>query len=133
MPKQPIQPEAPFPPPGQYTPAIESDGLVFLSGQVPFDAAGKLVSEDFATQARQVFENMNRCLRAAGCEFADVLKVTGFLADMNDAKIFNEIYGEYFAAPYPARSTVQVVLPDFKLEVEAIARRPVVRPPANRP
>lgn len=132
MPKQPIQPEAPFPPSGQYTPAIESDGLVFLSGQVPFDADGRLVSQDFATQARQVFENMSRCLAAAGCEFTDVLKVTGFLADMNDAKVFNEIYGDYFAAPYPARSTVQVVLPDFKLEVEAIARRPVLRPAANQ-
>lgn len=128
MSKQPIQPGAPCPPPGLYTPAIESDGLVFLSGQVPFNGDGKLVSEDFATQARQVFENMSHCLAAAGCNFADVLKVTGFLVDMKYAKVFNEIYGEYFAAPYPARSTVQVVLPDFKLEVEAIARKPALRP-----
>jgi 2-iminobutanoate/2-iminopropanoate deaminase len=132
MPKQPIQPAANFPPAGQYTPAIESDGLVFLSGQVPLDADGKLVSDEFAIQARQVFENMSQCLAAAGCQFTDVLKVTGFLADMRDAKVFNEIYGEYFAAPYPARSTVQVVLPDFKLEVEAIARRAVSPPAANR-
>lgn len=124
MSKLAIEPGAPCPPPGQYTPAIESAGLVFLSGQVPFDADGKLVSEDFAQQARQVFANMGHCLAAAGCDFGDVLKVTAFLADMNYAKVFNEVYGEYFAAPFPARSSVQVVLPGFKLEVEAIARKP---------
>lgn len=124
MSKLAILPGAPSPPPGQYTPAIESDGLVFLSGQVPFDADGQLVSEDFAQQARQVFANMGHCLAAAGCDFDDVLKVTAFLVDMNDAKVFNDMYGEHFAAPFPARSTVQVVLPGFKLEVEAIARKP---------
>jgi 2-iminobutanoate/2-iminopropanoate deaminase len=104
---------------------MESDGFVFLSGQVPIDASGTLVSDDFAVQARQVLENMGRCLGAAGCGFADVLKVTTYLADFADAPSYAEIYGEFFAEPYPARATVQAGLAGgFRIEIEAIARVP---------
>jgi reactive intermediate/imine deaminase len=104
---------------------VESDGLVFSSGQVPLDASGTLFSDDFAVQARQVFENMRRCLDATGCGFADVLKVTTYLADLADAPTYSEIYGEFFAQPYPARATVQAGLAaGFRIEVEAIARVP---------
>jgi 2-iminobutanoate/2-iminopropanoate deaminase len=110
---------------GQYSPVVESDGLVFLSGQVPLDAGGRLVSEDFAAQARQVMENMGRCLTAAGCGFGDVLKVTSYLADLADASTYSEIYGEFFTEPYPARATVQAGLAGgFRIEMEAIARIP---------
>jgi 2-iminobutanoate/2-iminopropanoate deaminase len=110
---------------GQYSPVVESDGFVFLSGQVPLDADGKLVSDDFAVQARQVFTNMGRCLSAAGCGFTDVLKVTTYLADLGDAASYAEIYGEFFDEPYPARATLQAGLAaGFKIEIEAIAHVP---------
>jgi 2-iminobutanoate/2-iminopropanoate deaminase len=112
------QPSAP------YSPVIVSGDLVLLSGQIPFDATGGLVSDDFAAQARQVFDNMRRCLAAAGCGFEDVVKVNAYLASFDDFQTYNEVYAEYFAPPYPARTTVQAGLYGFSLEVEALARRP---------
>lgn len=124
MSKRPIRPPGIFSG-GQYSPVIDSEGLVFLSGQVPCDEMGALVSEDFAVQARQVFENMRRCLAAAGCTLDDVVKVIGFLDDLGNAAQYGDIYAEFFAEPYPARSTVQAGLAaGFKVEVEAIARKP---------
>jgi 2-iminobutanoate/2-iminopropanoate deaminase len=68
---------------------------------------------------------MGRCLSAGGCGFADVLKVTTYLADLADAPSYSRIYGEFFAEPYPARATVQAGLAaGFRIEVEAIARVP---------
>jgi 2-iminobutanoate/2-iminopropanoate deaminase len=109
---------------GQYSAVVESEGLVFLSGQVPYEEDGTLVTGDFAAQARQVFANMGRCLAAAGCGFEDVLKVTTYLADLHDAPVYSAIYGEFFAEPYPARATVQAGLAGFKIEVEVVARVP---------
>jgi len=128
MPKRAIAPDGV--PAGQYTPVVESEGLVFLSGQVPFDENGSLIAGDFSTQAHQAFENMRRCLAAAGCEFSDVVKVTTFLADFGDASEYGQIYAEYFTEPYPARSTVQAGLAGFKIEIEAVARIPTPRSPS---
>ena len=122
MERRAIQPEglpAPKPP---YSPAIVSGDHVYVSGQVPFDAEGRLVSEDFGEQAHQTFRNLGRCLEAAGCGFGDVVKVNAFLTDLGDFPVFNEVYGQYFVQPYPARSTVGVNLLGFKIEVEAVAR-----------
>jgi 2-iminobutanoate/2-iminopropanoate deaminase len=119
-----LQPEglaAPGPP---YSPVVVSSDLVFTSGQVPFDEQGKLVSEDFREQAHQTFRNLERCLAAAGCGFADVVKVNAFLADLSDFNVYNEVYREYFPQPYPARTTVGAGLIGFRIEVEAIARKP---------
>jgi 2-iminobutanoate/2-iminopropanoate deaminase len=107
-----------------YSPVVVSRDMVFLSGQIPFDQNGKLVSDEFEPQAKQVFENMRRCLEAAGCGFEDVLKVNAFLASFDDFGAYNEVYGQYFAPPYPARTTVQAGLYGFRIEIEAIARRP---------
>jgi reactive intermediate/imine deaminase len=103
---------------------IVSGDLVFVSGQVPFDAEGKLVSDDFGEQAHQTFKNLAKCLEAAGCGFGDVLKVTAFLTDLGEFATFNEVYRQYFSEPYPARSTIGVNLLGFKIEVEAVARKP---------
>jgi 2-iminobutanoate/2-iminopropanoate deaminase len=102
-----------------------SGDLVFTAGQVAFDEQGQVVPGGIEEQARQVFENLGRCLAAAGCGFADVVKVNAYLADMADFAAYNEVYRSYFSPPYPARTTVQAALaPGLLLEVEAIARRP---------
>jgi reactive intermediate/imine deaminase len=121
------QPEGVVRPKAPYSPVVVSHDLVLLSGQVPFDADGNIVSDDAEDQVRQVFENVGRCLAAAGCGFEDVIKVTTFLADLSDFAVYNEIYSEYFRPPYPARTTVGAALIGIKIEVEAIARRPSSR------
>jgi 2-iminobutanoate/2-iminopropanoate deaminase len=106
-----------------YSPVVVSGDLVFVSGQVPFNEFNELVSHEFEAQARQVFDNLGRCLKAAGCGYADVLKVNAFVSDFKHFPAFNAVYGEYFARPLPARTTVQAGLYGFDLEVEAVARR----------
>jgi len=113
------------PPVGPYSPAVGAGQLVFLSGQIALDQAGQLTAADAPGQARKAMENMGALLRAAGLTFADVVKTTIFLADMGDFAAVNDVYGEFFTEPYPARSTVQVgALPKgAKVEIEAIALR----------
>lgn len=122
--KEAIQPKGVAGPVAPYSPVVVSGDLVFLAGQVPFDEHANLVSEDFIDQARQVFTNLERCLAAVGCGFEDVVKVTTFLADSGDFDEYNRIYAEYFKPPYPVRTTVSAGLLGFRIEVEAIARRP---------
>jgi 2-iminobutanoate/2-iminopropanoate deaminase len=113
------------PPVGPYSPALGSGGLVFLSGQIGMDAAGKLVGYTAPEQARKALENMGSLLAAAGLGFENVVKTTIFLIEMEDFGAVNDVYAGYFAQPYPARSTVQVAaLPkNAKVEIEAIAAR----------
>ena len=109
---------------GPYSQAVRAGQLLFLSGQVPLDpATGQLVDGDIAAQTRRVFDNIRAVLDAAGRSFADVVRTTVFLADMNDFAAVNEVYGQYFKEPYPARTTVQVArLPkDARVEIDLIA------------
>jgi 2-iminobutanoate/2-iminopropanoate deaminase len=109
---------------GPYSPAVRAGQLVFISGQVPIDpATGNLVDGDIAAQTRRVFENLGALLEAAGLSYADVVRTTVFLADMNDFAAMNQAYATYFSEPYPARSTVQVSrLPkDARIEIDVIA------------
>jgi len=110
---------------GPYSPAVGAGDFVFLSGQIPLDADGKLVGFTPKDQARKALENMSVTLAAAGLTLGDVVKTTIFLHDMDDFGAVNEIYAEFFTEPYPARSTVQVArLPkDVRVEIEAIAVR----------
>jgi 2-iminobutanoate/2-iminopropanoate deaminase len=124
MEREALKPEGLALPKPPYSSVIVSGDLVYTSGQVPFDAEGKLVSEDFGEQAHQTFRNLGKCLEATGCGFGDVLKVTAFLADLGEFPTFNEVYRQYFSEPYPARSTIGVNLLGFKIEVEAVARKP---------
>lgn len=113
---------------GPYSQAIKIDNLVFTSGQVGLDpATGQLVPGGIAEQTTRVLENLKAVLTQAGCHFANVVKTTVFLKDMNDFAEMNKIYAQYFApegAIAPARSTVEVArLPkDALVEIEAIAR-----------
>ena len=108
-----------------YSQVVVSGDLVFVCGQVPRDPLSPVypavVSDDFGAQTRQVFENMRRCLTAAGLGFGDVVKVNCFIADWDDFAEFNELYAEYFTEPYPVRTTVQAGLHGFKVEVECTA------------
>ena len=112
---------------GPYSQGIVAGGFFFASGQVPIDpATGELASETVEAQARQVFANLKQVLAAAGCGFADVLKTTVFLTDLDNFAEVNSIYAEYFVEPFPARSCVQIAaLPKGSLlEVELIAKIP---------
>jgi len=109
---------------GPYSQAVRAGQLLFLSGQVPLDpATGQIVDGDIAAQTHRVFANLAAVLAAGGRSFADVVRTTVFLADMNDFATVNEVYGQYFSEPYPARATVQVArLPkDARVEIDVIA------------
>ena len=110
---------------GPYSPAVGVGQFVFLSGQIPLDPDGKIVGFTPKDQTRKALENMRVTLAAAALSLEDVVKTTIFLKDMDDFAAVNEVYGEFFAEPYPARSTVQVArLPkDVRVEIEAIAMR----------
>lgn len=122
--KQPISsPDAPRAI-GPYSPAIRAGQLLFVSGQIPLDpATGHLIDGDIAAQTRRVLDTVGVLLTAAGLTYADVVRTTIFLADMNDFGVVNDVYGTYFAAPAPARATVQVArLPkDARIEIDVIA------------
>jgi 2-iminobutanoate/2-iminopropanoate deaminase len=109
---------------GPYSQAVRAGQYLFASGQIPTDpATGVIVDGDVSAQTRRVFENLGAVLKAANLSFADVVKTTVFLADMNDFAAMNEVYGKYFSEPYPARATVQVArLPkDARVEIDLIA------------
>ncbi len=111
---------------GPYSQALLVGRQLFSSGQIGLDPdSGELVGEEFADQARQVFKNLAAVLTQAGMSFADVVRVSVFLTDIDDFAELNEIYAEYFAPPYPARVTLEAsALPkDAQLEIalEAVA------------
>lgn len=112
---------------GPYSQGMVSRGLIHTAGQIGLDPdTGELVGPGVAEQTRQVMDNLEAVLAAAGAEMTDVVKTTIFLADMDDFGTVNEIYGGRVGEPYPARSTVEVGrLPgDARVEIEAIARAP---------
>lgn len=107
-----------------YTPGLRVGDTVYVSGQVPVDAATKRVVEgDFEDRVRQCMANVEAVLRAGGASLADVVKVTVFLTDMNNFARLNAAYSGYWAGTRPTRSCVQVArLPlDVDVEIEAIA------------
>ena len=123
--KHAIQPPDVATPKAPYSPVVVSGDHVYTAGQVAFDKAGSLVGDDMETQARRALENLRSCLAAAGCALDEVGKVNAYLADLADFDAYNAVYGEFFAEPYPARTTVQAGLPPGLLvEIEAVARRP---------
>ena len=110
---------------GPYSPAVGAGDFVFISGQIPLDPDGKIVGYTPKDQTRKALENLGATLEAAGLTFANVVKTTIFIKDMDEFGAINDVYGEFFAEPYPARSTVEVArLPkDLHVEIEAIAYR----------
>jgi 2-iminobutanoate/2-iminopropanoate deaminase len=113
-------------PMGPYSPVVEANGFLFISGQVAIDAAtNDRVDGDVAAQASQVMDNLATLLGGLGLRFEDIVKTTIFLTDMGDYAAVNEVYGARFGDAPPARSTVAVAaLPGgFNVEIEAVVAR----------
>ncbi len=108
---------------GPYSPAIAVGNLVFVSGQIPRDASGKVIGDTIENATRQVLDNLRAVLGAAGCSAAHVAKTTVFLQDLADFEGMNKEYAAFFGAHRPARSTIQVArLPaNSRVEIECIA------------
>ena len=108
---------------GPYSQAIETDGYLFTSGQIPINpATGEIEGTTIEEQAEQVMQNIGAILEQAGLTFANVVKTTCFLADLADFAAFNAVYAKYFPEEAPARSCFAVAgLPKgAKVEVETI-------------
>jgi 2-iminobutanoate/2-iminopropanoate deaminase len=111
---------------GPYSQAVESNGMLFISGQVPIDpASGKIVEGGILEQTEQVMKNISAILEAAGFSFTDVIKSTCLLSDMNNFAAMNEVYGRYYPEGPPARAAFGVVrLPlGALIEIETIAAK----------
>lgn len=109
---------------GPYSQAVESNGFVFCSGQIPLKPDGELVKGTAKAQTKQVMENLKGVLFAAGTEFERVVKTTIYLSDLNDFEDVNEVYASYFGKEHkPARATIQVSkLPKgVAVEIDCIA------------
>jgi 2-iminobutanoate/2-iminopropanoate deaminase len=111
-----------------FTDAVRAGGFLYVSGIVAVDGEGRLVGgDDVVAQARAVFANMGEVLAAAGCTFADVVKVTVFLTDVADRPLVNPVRQEIFGETRPASTLVEVsalAIPGARIEVEAVALVP---------
>jgi 2-iminobutanoate/2-iminopropanoate deaminase len=111
---------------GPYSQAVEVDGTLFISGQIPIDPSnGSVVVGDIQAQTEQVLENIGAILEEAGYSYSDLVKCTCLLEDMNNFKAMNEVYARYFTKDQPARAAFGVVsLPlGVMIEIEAIAMK----------
>ena len=113
-------------PVGNFSPAAEAGTLVLTSGQIPLDPeTGKIMGEaTLEEQALQVLRNLEKVVEAAGAERRDISSVTVYLADIGDWAAFNQVFGSFFEAPYPARTVVGAGLEGFRVEASAVALRP---------
>lgn len=108
---------------GPYSQATRAGNLVFFSGQIPLDpASGELVAGGIEAQARRAFDNLKAVCEAAGGSMDDIVRVGLYLTDLSQFASVNAVMGEYFAQPYPARSTIEVsALPKAAaFEVDAV-------------
>lgn len=123
MPRQPVRTADAPAAIGPYSQATRCGNMVFLSGQLPMDAAtGELVEGDIAVQARRAFDNLRAICQAAGGSLDDVARVGLYLTDLSQFAVVNTVMAEYFNEPYPARSTIEVsALPKgAHFEVDAV-------------
>ena len=113
-------------PVGNFSPAVLAGDLILTSGQIPQDpSTGELLGEaGLREQALRVLNNLENAVEAAGARLQDVVSVTVYLASITDWAEFNQIYGEFFEAPYPSRTVVGANLEGFRVEASAIALRP---------
>ncbi len=113
---------------GHYSQAVEAGGLIFCSGQLGlYPQTGELASADVAVQTKQAMENLSAVLQEAGSNLSQVVRCDVFLKNIDDFKIFNEVYQTFFSAPpYPARQTVEVSnLPkNAAVEISCVALTP---------
>ncbi len=109
---------------GPYSQAVKAGNTLFISGQIPFDqVTGEMINENITEETHQVMKNIEAILSEAGMGFANVVKCSIFIKDMNQFATINEAYGQYFKTDPPARETVEVArLPkDVNVEISCIA------------
>jgi 2-iminobutanoate/2-iminopropanoate deaminase len=109
-------------PKGPYSQAVTTAGrMLYISGQGPVEAdSGEFVTDSFEQQARLTLSNLKTLADAGGGSLSQAVKVHVYLRNMDDFAVLNEIYGEFFPEPQPARTTVQSDLPGFDIEVDAV-------------
>ena len=105
-----------------YTPAIVTSGLVFTSGQVGADPVSGTVPEDFESEVRLAIDNLRSTLADAGSDLSQLVRVTGYIADVELADVYNRVYLELIPEPRPTRATVEVrMLPPYRIELECVS------------
>jgi reactive intermediate/imine deaminase len=108
-----------------FSPAVRAGDFIYVSGQVPADANGEIVSGGIEVQTRQVMDNLAAVLALAGATFDDVCKCTVWLQDARDFGAFNRVYMGYFKNGRPARSTTEArLMVDAKVEIDVVAYKP---------
>ena len=102
--------------------AVRAGGLLFVSGQAAVDESGNLVPGTFEAEFRLSLENLRRILEAAGSGLDRVVKISSYVRDAEDVPLYNQLYREYFAAPFPARTTITGCLPAaLRFELDCVA------------
>jgi 2-iminobutanoate/2-iminopropanoate deaminase len=104
-----------------FSPAVRAGGFVFVSGQASTDEQGNLVLDTFENEFRRTMGHLQNILAAAGLTLRNVVQVRGYVADHADLPEYNRLYREYFAEPYPARTTIVKCLGRVKVEIDTIA------------
>ena len=108
------------------SPAVRAGDFIYVSGQVPVGAGGKVVEGGIEAQTRQVMENVKAALALAGADLSDVIKTMVILTKASDFAAFNKVYGGYFATNPPARTTMEAgLMIDIAVEIEAVAYKPL--------
>lgn len=110
---------------GPYSQAVETEEMVFCSGQIGADPATGKVEEGIVSQTRRALQNLGEVLKAVGLGMDDVVKTSVFMVDLSQFPLMNEEYSKHFKQPYPARTTVQVaaLAKGGLVEIEALAKR----------
>ena len=105
-----------------FSPVVRVGDLVFVSGQASVDATGKIISDTFEGEFRRSVENLRKVLQTAGCDLNDVIQTRNYVRDAEEVPLYNQLYREYFAAPFPTRTTITNCLPPaLRYEIECIA------------
>jgi 2-iminobutanoate/2-iminopropanoate deaminase len=108
-------------PAGPYSQGLKAGPRIYVAGQRPADPATNAIPEGIAAQTRQVLENVRQILLAGGADMDNVVKITAYLSDLTHFAAFNEVYKQFFTAPYPVRTTIGCPLRGILVEVDAIA------------
>lgn len=109
-----------------FSPVVCYGDLLFMSGQASVDATGQIVGDSFEGEFRRTMENVRKVLEAAGSDFAHVIQSRNYVRDAEDLPLYNQLYREYFAEPFPTRTTITNCLPaTIRYEIEVVAvKRP---------
>ena len=117
-PRLPDAPVSPLP----FSPAVVVGDLIFISGQASVDEKGAIVSDTFEGEFRRSVENLRKVLQTAGCDLNDVIQTRNYVRDAEEVPLYNQLYREYFTAPFPTRTTITNCLSSaLRYEIECIA------------